>query len=157
LFRTGMNHTYFISNGVKKMVVRVYCHNWRSKIEIQEELKLLNLLKDNKLSVSYPIPDRHKNFIQSINAPEGLRYLVVFSFAEGQKMRFMSNATCFAIGELMAQFHTLTENLSINRVHYVPNILLNESYDQLAQYFSQDLPERSEERRVGRECIHGGS
>lgn len=44
LFRTGMNHTYLISNGVKKMVVRVYCHNWRSKIEIQEELKLLNLL-----------------------------------------------------------------------------------------------------------------
>src|SRR5690606_6816512 len=114
-------------------------------------LKLLNLLKDNNLSVSYPLPDRHKNFIQSINAPEGLRYLVVFSFAEGQKMRFMSNDTCFAIGVLMAQFHTLTENLSIDRVHYDPNILLNESYDLLVQYFSQQLPEMKYLKQMGME------
>jgi Ser/Thr protein kinase RdoA (MazF antagonist) len=131
--------------------VRVYCHNWRSKSEIQEELKLLRLLKDSNLNVSFPIPDKNENLIQSINAPEGLRYIVVFSFAEGQKMRFMSNDTCFAIGSLMAKIHTLTENKNIDRVNYNPNKLLNESYDQLSKVFSERLPEMTYLKKIGKE------
>lgn len=151
LFRTGVNHTYFISNGVAKYVVRVYCHNWRSKSEIQEELKLLRLLKDSNLNVSFPIPDKNENLIQSIKAPEGLRYIVVFSFAEGQKMRFMSNDTCFGIGSLMAKIHTLTENKNIDRVNYNPNKLLNESYHQLSKFFSERLPEMTYLKKIGKE------
>lgn len=91
LFRTGVNHTYFISDNETKFVARVYSLHWRTKSEIQEELELLLLLKDNDLSVSYPISDEEGNFIQEINAPEGVRYAVLFTFAEGKKMRFMSN------------------------------------------------------------------
>jgi len=91
LFRTGVNHTYFMSSIHTKYVVRVYCHNWRTKVEIQQELELLNLLKNNNISVSFPIPDEKGNLIQEINAPEGLRYVVLFTFAEGEKMRFMTN------------------------------------------------------------------
>ena len=151
LFRTGINHTYFLSNGISKYVVRVYCHNWRSENEIQEELKLLNLLKDNNLSVSLPIPDKNRSLIQSINAPEGLRHLVVFSFAEGEKMRFMSNETCFEIGSLMASIHTLTENKNIDRANYNSNKLLNESYGQLSKYFSEKLPEMEYLKKIGKE------
>ena len=68
LFRTGLNHTYFISNTKRKFVVRVYCYNWRTKTEIQEELLLLELLKKNNLTVSYPISDKEDNQIQEINA-----------------------------------------------------------------------------------------
>lgn len=151
LFRTGLNHTYFISNGIAKYVVRVYCHNWRTRDEIHEELRLLNLLKAKNLSVSYPIPDNNKRFIQSINAPEGQRYLVVFSFAEGEKMRFMSNDTCFAIGSLMAQFHTLTENEKIKRANYTSKLLLSESYSQLEKFFSKELPEMQYLKKIKNE------
>ncbi len=151
LFRTGVNHTYFISNEMSKYVVRVYCHKWRTKNEIQEELRLLKLLKDSNLSVSYPIPDKNNSLIQNINAPEGQRYIVVFSFAKGQKMRFMSNDTCFAIGSLMAQFHTLTENQSIDRVNYDSNKLINESYDQLSKFFSEKLSEMKYLKKIGKE------
>ncbi len=90
-----MNHTYFLSDSETKYVLRVYSHNWRSKSEIFEEIKLLNLLKENDLSVSFPIQDKKGEFIQEINAPEGIRYLVLFSFAKGGKIRFMDNETCF--------------------------------------------------------------
>jgi len=60
LFRTGVNHTYFLLNENTKYVVRVYCHNWRTKVEIQEELELLKLLKNHKLSISTPIPDKKR-------------------------------------------------------------------------------------------------
>ena len=141
LFRTGVNHTYFISNNETKFVFRVYCYKWRTKIEIEQELDLLNLLKKNSLSVSYPISDTNGKFIQEINAPEGIRYGVLFSFAKGEKMRFMSNETCYTIGSIMAKIHNVTENKKIDRVNYDTEILLNESYNHLKSFFSEELDE----------------
>ncbi len=141
MFRTGVNHTYFISKNETKFVLRVYCYNWRTKLEIEQELELLNLLKKNSLSVSYPILDKKGDFIQEINAPEGIRYAVLFSFAAGKKMPFMSNKTCYSIGKLMAKIHTITENKTIERVHYDSEILLNQSYHILKTYFSEGLDE----------------
>lgn len=141
LFRTGMNHTYFISDNETKYALRVYSHNWRSKSEIIEEIKLLNLLSENNLSVSFPIKDKNGEFIQEINAPEGIRYVVLFSFAEGGKIRFMDNETCFEIGSLMAKIHNLTLNRTIERVSYNKKSLIEIPYEQLKQFFSEKLPE----------------
>ena len=141
LFRAGVNHTYFLSGDNVKFVFRVYCHNWRTKIEIEQELQLLNLLKENALSVSYPIPDHDGDLIQVINAPEGIRYAVLFSFAEGQKMRFMSHKTCQSIGSLMAKIHTVTERKKTDRVSYAPEVLLYQPYELLKSFFDEDLDE----------------
>ncbi|MNK19025.1 Homoserine kinase [compost metagenome] len=141
LFRTGVNHTYFLSDTSIKFVVRVYCYQWRTKIEIQEELGLLKLLQSHNLSISFPIPDKKGDYIQEINAPEGLRYVVIFSFAEGEKMRFMTNETCSAIGSLMAKIHNITANKKINRINYNSDVLLNQPYNYLTTYFSEDLDE----------------
>jgi len=141
LFRTGMNHTYFISNEETKYVVRVYSYNWRSKTEITEELLLLELLKDNNLNVSFPIKDKEGTLIQEINAPEGKRYVVLFSFAEGDKIRFMDLETCFSIGLLMAKFHHLTLGKKMDRISYQKNYLTDLPYTRLKEYFSETLPE----------------
>jgi len=141
LFRTGINHTYFISNNETKYVLRVYSHNWRSKSEIIEEVKLLNLLSQNNLSVSFPIKDRNGEYIQEINAPEGIRYIVLFSFAQGEKIRFMDKETCYEIGSLMGKIHNLTLNKTIERVSYNKQSLLELPYDHLKQFFPEKLPE----------------
>lgn len=141
LFRTGVNHTYFLSNGDTKYVIRVYCHNWRTKLEIQEELKLLMLLKKHNLSISTPIPDKNGDFIQEIHASEGVRYVVLFTFAKGEKMRFMTEETCFAIGSLMAKIHNVTTKRRIDRVDYSTDVLLHKAYDKLNTIFSGDLDE----------------
>ena len=151
LFRTGVNHTYFISDANNKYVVRAYCYKWRTKTEIQEELRLLQLLKENNLSVSFPISDKENNLIQEINAPEGLRYIVLFSFAEGEKMRFMDNDTCFEMGSLMARFHDITSHKSIDRTNYNSELLLKKSYKHLMQFFSEDLTEMKYLKRIGAE------
>lgn len=135
LFRTGVNHTYFISDNETKFVFRVYCYKWRTKKEIEQELELLNLLRNHSFSISYPISDSNKE----INAPEGIRYAVLFSFAKGEKMRFMSNETCFSIGSLMAKIHNITENKKIARINYDSEILLNKPYNLLNQYFNEEL------------------
>ena len=141
LFRTGINHTYFISDNETKYVLRVYFYNWRSKSQIQEEINLLHLLKENHTSISFPIADKKGNFIQDINAPEGMRHAVLFSFAEGEKIRFMDAATCFSIGSLMAKIHTITANQSIDRINYNLETLVQLPYEYAKQYFPETIPE----------------
>lgn len=150
LFRTGMNHTYFLSDNETKYVLRVYSHNWRSKSEIIEEIKLLNLLSEEDLSVSFPIKDKNGGFIQEINAPEGIRYIVLFSFAKGGKIRFMDNETCFEIGSLMAKIHNLTVNKTIDRISYDKKSLIEFPYEHLKQFFSDNLPEMEFIKEVGK-------
>lgn len=141
LFRTGINHTYFINGGSTKYALRVYSHNWRSESDILEEINLLNVLKENGIGVSYPIADINNNFIQTINAPEGSRYAVLFSFAEGDKIRIMDKETCFSIGSLMAKFHNITVNRKNDRVQYNTETLLKLPYKYATAYFSEELPE----------------
>ena len=149
LFRTGVNHTYFITDNETKFVVRVYCYKWRTKIEIEQELELLNLLKKESVSISYPISDKNGDLIQEINAPEGIRYVVLFSFAKGEKLRFMSNKTCYSIGLLMAKIHNITENRKVERVNYNSEILINKSYNYLKTFFAEDLDEMKLVKEIG--------
>jgi Ser/Thr protein kinase RdoA (MazF antagonist) len=141
LFRTGINHTYFITDNETKYVLRVYFYNWRSKSQIEEEIKLLLLLKENNISISFPITDKKGEFIQDINAPEGMRHAVLFSFAEGEKTRFMNVATCFSIGSLMAKIHTITANKRIERINYDAEALVQLPYEYAKSYFSESLAE----------------
>ncbi|WP_159021544.1 phosphotransferase [Formosa sp. L2A11] len=141
LYRTGMNHTYFVTNKNKKYVFRVYSYQWRTKNQIKEELRLLDMLKDNAISISYSIPDCEGKLIQDIEAPEGLRYGVLFSFAEGEKLRFMNEDTCFSIGKLMAKFHNVTTSKSIERMTYTTETLLDLPFEYANAYFKETLPE----------------
>ena len=149
LFRTGMNHTYMLSDNDTKYALRVYSHKWRSKSEIIEEIELLNLLSENNLGVSFPIQDKEGTYIQEINAPEGIRYVVLFSFAKGDKIRFLDKETCFSIGSLMAKIHNVTSNKSIDRMSYNKASLLELPYEYLKQFFSEELPEMEFIKNIG--------
>lgn len=86
LLKAGINHTYLIKDEGKRFIFRVYSIDWRTKNEVLEEIRLLNLLKANNISISYPIADKSENYIQTINAPEGKRLAVMFAYAEGEKL-----------------------------------------------------------------------
>ena len=86
LLKTGINDSHLITSEDIKYVFRVYSLNWRSEKEIKEEIRLLNLLKENGTPVSYPITDTTGNYIHELAAPEGKRYGVMFSFAKGEKL-----------------------------------------------------------------------
>lgn len=108
----GLNEKTEPGSGEKKYILRVYNYNWRSFESIETELKLLNHLKDNTVSVSYPIKDKEAKFIQTIQAPEGIRYAVLFSFAEGIPLRKLSAEQSFLLGAETGKIHSLTKNRS---------------------------------------------
>ena len=141
LLKTGINHTYRIDSENESFIFRIYSYNWRTKEEITEELSLLQLLKKNGISVSYPIADTSESFIQTIQAPEGLRFAVLFSFAKGHKILNYSKETHFEVGKLMAQIHSLTKGLEQQRINYTTQTLLNQPLEKIGQFLSDETDE----------------
>ncbi|QRM90556.1 phosphotransferase [Lacinutrix sp. WUR7] len=148
IIKTGVNHTYLISEPNKKYVLRVYFLDWRTRNEIEEELQLLDYLKLHGVSVSIPIKDKNDTYIQSIDAFEGKRYGVLFSFAEGESIRNPSKEICYKLGKTMAKFHELTLNKSINRMDYNAKTLVHESYEAATKFFNKDSEEMQYYKRA---------
>ncbi len=141
LLRTGMNHLYMIADGADRYVFRIYNHNWRSKTEVAEEVRLLRHLHDNSVSVSYPLPDTAGNYIQELNAPEGLRYGLLFSFAQGKKQPRFDAETAYNIGVMMGKLHSYTLDMQLQRTVYDANTLLVDSYKNTAAFFGTESEE----------------
>ena len=141
LLKAGISHTYLVNASGAKYIFRIYSLGWRTETEINEELRLLLHLKQNGIPVSYPMADEESNFLQSFNAPEGDRYGVMFSFAEGEKQLNFSLDTHFRIGELMAQMHLLTRDFHLDRVTYTSKTILVDSLEQIAEFLATDTEE----------------
>jgi len=110
--KRGLNDTYLIKSDTVKYILRVYKYNWRSLESIETEIKLLNYLNENKISVSFPVKDNKLKYIQSVLAPEGIRYSVLFSYAEGGQVRKLSTEQSYLLGIETGKIHSLTKNKS---------------------------------------------
>jgi Ser/Thr protein kinase RdoA (MazF antagonist) len=141
LLKTGINDSYLVVDGAEKYVFRIYSLNWRTKKEILEEIRLLNLLAENNIPVSFPLVDANKNYIQEFSAPEGYRYGVLFSFARGEKLLNFPATVHYKVGEIMAKIHQLTNNLKLDRVTYSADVVLVNSFEQLKKFISVDTEE----------------
>ena len=141
LIKAGINDTYLVTDNPDKFIFRVYSLNWRSKMEIDEEIKLLNQLKENAISISYPLSDKESTYIQTLNAPEGDRFAVLFTFASGEKQHIISEETHFKIGQLIARIHKITDNQKLNRIDYSPEVILIDSLKKVSSFLTNDSEE----------------
>ncbi len=107
----GMNDSYLIKDLSSQYIFKVYRHTWRSLVDVESEIELLQYLKSNGVSVSFPIADKQDNAIQTICAPEGERYAALFSYAEGRSlMADMTMEQSRITGREFAKIHMLTVN-----------------------------------------------
>ncbi|WP_172281603.1 phosphotransferase [Chryseobacterium sp. LAM-KRS1] len=141
VFRLAMNHLYIVHDDENKYVFRVYTHNWRSQLEIEEELKLLIHLKEAGRQVAFPIADQSNNFIQEIEASEGTRFGVLFSYAKGIKTAKFSHQTSFLIGQALAKVHQSTENIELKRITYNAQNLLKNPIIRTKEFYSKNVNE----------------
>jgi Ser/Thr protein kinase RdoA (MazF antagonist) len=141
LFRTGINDTYLLNDGGTRYAFRVYSCGWRTELEITEELRLLRTLNEQDIPVSYALPDRQGTLLQRLPAPEGLRFGVLFSFAEGTKLRELSSGHCYHLGTLLGRLHRVTDGLELQRVRYDHATLTCRPYAYALKYFAETNPD----------------
>lgn len=141
VLKTTMNHTYRVQAAEQKAVLRVYAHAHRSELEISEELRVLQLLHEAGLAVSYPIATSDGRLVQLLPAPEGPRAAVLFSFAEGAKLRFLSPELSRQIGVLMGKFHQIGSGRSLRRISYTSQVLVDRAIQALQDRFPESIAE----------------
>lgn len=140
LLKTNMNHSYLITSGIERYILRIYNHKHHTLQNVTAEVEFLNEVKAH-VNVSYPIADINGQLIQQINAPEGMRYAVLFSYAPGKKERYQNIAQVYNVGVEMANLHQQTLNREINRVNYSIDKLVKNAYHEATAYISESLDE----------------
>jgi Ser/Thr protein kinase RdoA (MazF antagonist) len=110
LLRPGWNDSYLLETETGRYFVRVYGARWRTASEIAYELDLITHLARKGVSVSTPIHDREHNLMRPLEAPEGIRYLVVFSYAAGRPLNWENSCESYLAGQMAATIHTASED-----------------------------------------------
>lgn len=103
----GMNDTYIVKTISRKLVFRLYRSDWRTKeSEVEFELELLLHLHKEGIPVSIPVADAFGSYIMKLEVPEGNRFGVLFTYAEGKEQEIVKAETSALFGQAVAEFHT---------------------------------------------------
>ncbi|MDR6922682.1 MULTISPECIES: phosphotransferase enzyme family protein [Chryseobacterium] len=114
----GVGDTYLAETSENRFILRVYRASHRSLQQIEEEVTLLLALKQAGVSVSYPIKNISEEVILKINAAEGERCAVLFSYAPGQVVRMFSQEQLYTLGNEMARFHNVSSNIQLGNARW---------------------------------------
>lgn len=111
----GFNHTYRIKTEDGRVYyLRAYRNQWRTFDDIQYELDVLNHLKYKGYPAAQPVPYKDGQCYCAVPAPEGRRYLALFTEALGQEISYSCEpeqvARCY--GHAVARMHNDLDDFS---------------------------------------------
>lgn len=130
LYKRGLNDTYLVKTEQERYILRLYRRGWRTKEDIDFELKLLAFLHQQNQSVAYPIGREDSSFTIEVAAPEGNRYAALFSYASGRAVNEkLVSKQSQRLGEVLAIIHQTLDNFnsSFSRPHLNNQYLLDRS------------------------------
>jgi Ser/Thr protein kinase RdoA (MazF antagonist) len=118
LLRPGSNDTYLVTTLEDQFVARVYGEHWRSFSEIHYEIDLLHHLAARGTSVSLPIAGDDGVVARPLQAPEGTRYLVLFTRAPGRPLVWTDPEHCYLAGRVAAELHTASDDFESSHARF---------------------------------------
>jgi Ser/Thr protein kinase RdoA (MazF antagonist) len=141
----GLSDIYLITTSTALYILRIsHCH-WRSQSEIQFELEFLDFLQQRQLPVAVPLPTKQDQLFIEIEAPEGKRYLSLFTYAAGEVALGDLNPTqSYTLGNTLAQIHqtSLDFHSPVSRPPLDLSFLVDNSLETIIPFFQhrhQDL------------------
>lgn len=115
LYSTGFNHTYQVKTADgRTYYLRAYRIQWRTLADIQYELDVLNHLKRQGFPAAQPIPYQDGHCFCAIPAPEGQRYVALFTEAPGREISYADEPDQMAerYGRAVAHMHNALDDFS---------------------------------------------
>ena len=136
----GVGDSYLVEAFEKRFILRVYRSSHRNLPQIKEEVDLLLALKAAEVSVSYPILDISGEAIQQLEAVEGERHAVLFSYALGHSLRMLNENQLRNLGCEMARFHNVSSSIRLGAERWNFNLetTLFKPLEMLKSAFSED-------------------
>ena len=120
LLLRGVGDTYLVTSSTDRFILRAYRSSHRSLPQIKAELNLLIELKRMGVPVSFPIHDLSGECMQTLEAIEGKRQIVLFSYARGHSVSIL-NKSNFVISGIKWPDFTKFPRLSNSGMEMLPN------------------------------------
>ncbi|WP_301993901.1 phosphotransferase [Brevibacillus laterosporus] len=119
----GMNDTYIVETASRKLIFRLYRSDWRTKVsEVTFEMELLLHLFKEGIPVSIPIATALGNYILKLQVPEGYRFGVLFTYAEGKEQEIQNTEVSEMFGKAVAEMHIKADLFASNHSRQIWDI-----------------------------------
>jgi Ser/Thr protein kinase RdoA (MazF antagonist) len=143
----GLNDTYLIDTNRGRFILRVYHMNWRTGSDIAYELDALAHLAGRGVSVSQALRRNDGALFKTILAPEGKRFLALFTFANGEPPNYKDREEeeAYLYGKAVARIHAHTESFSCQHDRF--DLSLETLVDQSLKEIELLLSKRPEDWR----------
>ena len=110
-YRKGICDTYRVTAGDRGYYLKVYRHGRRTRLDVSEEVRLLNYLAENGVSVARPVARLDGTYVNRLAAPEGVRYAVLFEAAPGVAGDQGDLGRIAAFGEMVGRMHQVADRM----------------------------------------------
>ncbi len=113
LLARGVNDVYLLRGGDTRYAMRVLRRGFRSAEEVRYETALIGFYAGQGIDVSAPLITRDGEGFAAVQAPEGERFLSVFTWADGAPMaRRATAADAARLGATVARMHLMAEDFA---------------------------------------------
>ncbi len=117
LIRRGLSDSYLVRTASESYVLRVYRPKWRTLSEILYEMDILSYLRQQGASVSTPLVRKDGSFVQGLHAPEGTRYMALFTYAKGEEP-ILTEEQSYQMGLATALIHQASEGFTSSHTRF---------------------------------------
>lgn len=112
LLKPQLSDIYRIDSAAGPYILRVYPHGMNLARWVTAEVEILTALQASGLSVSVPLPQADGRWLLPLDAPEGERYAVLYSYARGRSLKRFKDPELFrGFGQMAAGMHAAGEDL----------------------------------------------
>jgi len=134
----SINDTYLVTANQQKWMLRVSPVNWRTYGHLETEIELLQFLPQHNITTPQPLPQADGSYIQTLNAPEGPRYAILFTFVPGAAPEAMTEAYSHRYGQAIARLHRATDTFPADRpcFRFDPQGMVDEPLARLKPLFA---------------------
>ena len=145
IFRASANFIFTFQKAEEIYILRFNHDKERKRKEIEEEIKLLNLLNKKFSNIVIPVKSTDKNFVETINTDKGTYHAVVFNKVNGKMYEFKElNAEKYytwgkSLGKLHRQMSDILRNNEIKRkswhdhLNFIEKNLPKDEYNALEE------------------------
>lgn len=153
-FRKGICDTYRIEAGDRVYYLKVYRHGRRTRLDVMEEVRLLNYLSTNGIGVARPVRRPDGSYVNRLPAPEGPRYAVLFEAAEGVAGDDGDEGRIEALGEMVGRMHQVADRMPGNyrRAHLDVGHLVDANLPPVAELMAHRRADLALIERVAEAC-----
>jgi len=138
----GVNDTYQVQCANARYSLRVYRHGLRSREAVDFEVAALLHLAGRGAKVAGPIERRDGGYVSELSAPEGPRYAILTTHAEGAEPDYDDVEMGRLFGASVAELHRWSEGFATRHVRPALDLayLLDRSLEIIVPFCEQSAP-----------------